>query len=261
MRYLPLLLCFLCVPAWAGQMANKGAANVSTATGILPMANGGFNANLTASNGGILYSGASAIAVLAGTSTANQALLSGSSTTPAWSTATYPATTTVNQILYSSAANVIGGLGTANNSVLVTSGAGVPSLAAAGTGLVVSSSSLSSAAVYQIAFQPGLITAVTNTKGVYGKISKAATVDNIEGAAITFTCAGNPTITFYECGTSATCASPTTIGSVTVTAGGQVFDGTVNNAAITAGDYVAWAISAGTCTALDISATAQAHSN
>jgi len=37
-------------------------------------------------------------------------------------------TTTVNQILYSSAANTIGGLPTANSSVLVTSAGGVPSL-------------------------------------------------------------------------------------------------------------------------------------
>ncbi len=43
-------------------------------------------------------------------------------------TATYPATTTVNQILYSSTANTISGLATANNAVVNTSGAGVPSL-------------------------------------------------------------------------------------------------------------------------------------
>lgn len=59
---------------------------------ILSLAEGGTNASLTASNGGILYSTASAAAVLSGTSTANQVLLSGSSTTPSWSTATYPAT-------------------------------------------------------------------------------------------------------------------------------------------------------------------------
>lgn len=47
---------------------------------------------------------------------------------PAWTTATYPSTTTINQILYSSAANTIDGLATANNAVLVTNGTGVPSL-------------------------------------------------------------------------------------------------------------------------------------
>jgi hypothetical protein len=47
--------------------------------------------------------------------------------------ATYPATTTINQLLFSSAANTIGGLSTANNGVLVTSNSGVPSILAGGT--------------------------------------------------------------------------------------------------------------------------------
>lgn len=97
-------------------------------TGQLPLANGGTNANLTASNGGIFYSTASAAAILSGTATANQVLLSGASGAPSWSTATYPATTTINQILYSSAANTVTGLATANNSILVTGATGIPSL-------------------------------------------------------------------------------------------------------------------------------------
>jgi len=51
----------------------------------------------------------------------------------ALSTATYPSTTTVSQILYSSATNVVGEITTANNGVLITSNTGVPSLLAAGT--------------------------------------------------------------------------------------------------------------------------------
>ena len=46
-----------------------------------------------------------------------------------YTTATYPATTTANQLLYSSSDNVIGGLTSGNSSVLVTNGNGVPSLA------------------------------------------------------------------------------------------------------------------------------------
>lgn len=94
----------------------------------IPLNQGGTNASLTASNGGIFYSTASAGAILSGTATANQALLSGSSTTPSWSTATYPATTTINQLLYSSASNVIAGLATANSATLVTNSSGVPAL-------------------------------------------------------------------------------------------------------------------------------------
>lgn len=132
----------------------------------------------------------------------------------------------------------------------------------AGTGLSNSGATINSNAVYQVSFQPGLVASVTNTKSVYAKLSKASTVDNIEGAASAFSCVSNPTVTFFECGVSSTCASsPTTIGTVTITAAGQVFDGTVNSAAITAGDYIAWAITAGTCTSLDISTTAQVHSN
>jgi hypothetical protein len=101
--------------------------------GILKLANGGTNANLTASNGGIFYSTATAGAILAGTATARQMLQSGTSTTPAWSTATWPATTTINQILYSSSANVVAGLATANNGVLITSATGVPSILPDGT--------------------------------------------------------------------------------------------------------------------------------
>ena len=97
--------------------------------GIIPLAYGGSNANLTASNGGIVYSTASAMAILAGTATAKQILMSGASTTPTWSTATYPTTTTINQLLYSSVANIIAGLATANNGVLITSSGGVPSVA------------------------------------------------------------------------------------------------------------------------------------
>jgi len=104
------------------------ATTSSIPTFPLSLANGGLNANLTASNGGIFYSTASAGAILAGTSTANQVLLSGASTTPAWSTATYPTTTTINQLLYSSAANTITGLTTANSGVLITSSGGVPSI-------------------------------------------------------------------------------------------------------------------------------------
>ena len=97
-------------------------------TGQLNLARGGTNANLTASNGGIFYSTASSGAILAGTATARQMLQSGATAAPAWSTATWPATTTINQILYSSAANTVTGLATVNGGLLNASATGVPSL-------------------------------------------------------------------------------------------------------------------------------------
>lgn len=108
----------------------SGAVSTMTLGGTLALANGGTNASLTASDGGIFYSTATAGAILSGTATANQVLLSGSSTTPAWSTATYPATTTANQILYSSATNTISEITASANGVLITSNTDVPSLLA-----------------------------------------------------------------------------------------------------------------------------------
>jgi hypothetical protein len=94
---------------------------------------GGTNAGLTASNGGIFYSTGSAGAILSGTSTANQILLSGASSAPAWSTATYPTTTTANQLLYSSSNNVIAGLATTDSACLVANSSGAPSWSASMT--------------------------------------------------------------------------------------------------------------------------------
>jgi hypothetical protein len=97
-------------------------------TGVLSLARGGTNnGSISPSSGGIVYSTSSALALLAATATANQVLLSGASTTPAWSSATYPATTTINQILYSSSANVIGGISAVNSAVMISSSGGVPS--------------------------------------------------------------------------------------------------------------------------------------
>lgn len=51
---------------------------------------------------------------------------SGAATGLAWSTATYPSTTTANQILYSNATNTVTGLGTLAGGVLVTDASSVP---------------------------------------------------------------------------------------------------------------------------------------
>lgn len=119
-----------------------------------------------------------------------------------------------------------------------------------------------SGAEQTISYQPGLLSAVNATKGVFGKFVKASTLDNIEGSAITFSCVSNPTITLTNCHTDTSCATtPTSMGTVTVTAAGQAFDGTITNAAILAGEYVAWSITAGTCASIDVSATAQVHAN
>lgn len=90
------------------------------------LSNGGTGTSLTASNGGIFYSTASTGAILSGTPTAQQLLVSGASGTPQWTTTTYPLTNAINTLLYASAANVISALSTVNNSGLLTNGSGVP---------------------------------------------------------------------------------------------------------------------------------------
>jgi hypothetical protein len=76
-------------------------------TGQLGLTRGGTAASLTASNGGIVYSTASAFAILGGTATAGQILRSGASTTPAWSTPTFPNTATSNKALVGDGTNVV----------------------------------------------------------------------------------------------------------------------------------------------------------
>jgi hypothetical protein len=109
---------------------------VATAGGVVPafplsMALGGTGANLVPVAGGAVYSGAAALAITAAPTATGQ-ILSGTigGAAPVFTTATYPRTTTINQILYSSAANTITGIATANSSVLVTSAGGVPSISA-----------------------------------------------------------------------------------------------------------------------------------
>lgn len=108
-----------------GTINTSGTISLSTPVSL---ANGGTNASLTPSNGGIFYSTATAGAILAGTATPNQILLSGASGAPSWSTVIHPSTTTINQILYSSANNILSGIATANNGILITSAGGVPSI-------------------------------------------------------------------------------------------------------------------------------------
>ena len=104
------------------------SGSITTGFTTIDMPYGGTNAALTANNGGIIYSTASAMAVLAGTATAGQIIRSGATAAPTWSTTTYPATNAINTLLYASAANVMSALTTGNNGVLITSGTGVPSI-------------------------------------------------------------------------------------------------------------------------------------
>lgn len=104
-----------------------GAVALATdVSGLLPLTNGGLNANLTASNGGIFYSTASSGAVLAGTSTANLPLLSQASTAPVWASISYPTSATSGGIPYFSSTTAIASSGVLTASApVIGGGAGV----------------------------------------------------------------------------------------------------------------------------------------
>lgn len=150
----------------------RSGANVQFSTVTIPwtLANGGTNAALTASNGGIFYSTATAGAILSGTATAGQLLRSGASTAPTWSTTTYPATNAINTLLYASSANVMAALATANNGVLITSSGGVPSISStlpggiAATNMALTTPTLGAASATSVSFSStsGIIGTTTN---------------------------------------------------------------------------------------------------
>lgn len=174
----------------------------------ISLANGGTAASLTADNGAVVYSTGSALALLASTATANKLLMSGSSSAPTWSTATYPSTASnigkilradgtnwveststfadtygASQLLFASSTNVVSGLTTANNGVLVTSGTGVPSI----------SSTLPSAV------QANITTVGTVTSGTW----------NGSTVTVPYGGTGNTTFTAY----SVLCAGATATGA------------------------------------------------
>lgn len=103
-----------------------GAVVLTTdVSGLLPLANGGTNANLTASNGGIFYSTASAGAILSGTATASLPLLSGSTAAPTWATISYPTSATSGGVPYFSSATVMASSAALTvNQIMLGGGAG-----------------------------------------------------------------------------------------------------------------------------------------
>ncbi len=117
-----------------------------------------MSALTTANNGTLVTSNTGVPSILAGPGTTGNVLQSNAAAAPSFSTATYPsvatgtgtilradgtnwvattatypATTTINQILYSSSTNVVGGITAGNNGVLISGTTGIPSWLANGT--------------------------------------------------------------------------------------------------------------------------------
>lgn len=139
----------------SGGAISPTAGNINTlGTGSITIAGSGstLTTQLTGlTNHAVLVgAGTATITNVGPTATAGQVLQSaGSSADPVFSTATYPSTTTINQILYSSSANVVAGLSTANQGVLTTGTSGIPvitSIAANGQLIIGSTSGAPAAA-------------------------------------------------------------------------------------------------------------------
>ena len=151
--------------AYVGQASLTTLGTVTTGTwnaSVLAMAYGGSAKALTADNGGIVYTDANSMEILAATATAGKVLQSGSNAAPTWSTPTYPSasgsagkilradgtnnlystatfadTYAASSLLYSNGANAVVGLTTVNNASLTTSATGVPTWAALTDGQII----------------------------------------------------------------------------------------------------------------------------
>lgn len=195
---------------------NSGTGVIGLST-PLALQYGGTAANLTASNGGLVYSTGAALAILSGTATAGQIPRSGASGAPSWSTATYPATAAQGTVLNATSANVIA----------ATIG---PLLGVAGStkGTIGLSGNTSGVATIQpqaVAGTPTLT--LPNTSGTFAVTATAPIV--LSATTGDLTC---PTCFLTSGGAALTRVDDT---NITLTLGGSASTALVNAASITAG--------------------------
>lgn len=117
----------------SGGAVSPNAGNINTiGTGSITVVGNPFTSTLTTQLTGLtnhavlVGAGTATITNIAATANTGAVLQNNSGADPSYSTATYPSTTTINQILYSSAANTVAGLTTSNRGVLTTGATGTP---------------------------------------------------------------------------------------------------------------------------------------
>ena len=104
---------------------SSGGNSPNISLEIVPLSYGGTNNNLIASNGGVLWSDSTKINILSGTSIANQLLMAGSSSTPSWSTNTWPTVNAQGDLIYGSALNTLSTLAKNTNAISYLANTGV----------------------------------------------------------------------------------------------------------------------------------------
>lgn len=104
----------------------------------------------------LVGAGTSTITKIAATANTGAVLQNNSGADPSYSTATYPSTTTINQILYSSANNVVSELTTTNRASLSTNATGVPTWLALTDGQLVIGSTAGAPAAANLSAGTGI---------------------------------------------------------------------------------------------------------
>ncbi len=96
-----------------------------------------------------------------------------------------------------------------------------------------------------------------STSAIYSPslLDISGTISNVVAVATSFRCSARPTFTLEDCGTSTSCSSPTPLGSVTLTAANTITKSAAS-AALTSGHYLVWRLTAGSCSELQIQASA-----
>jgi len=207
------------LPAVDGSaLTNISAGNVST--GILPLARGGTNAALTAANGGVVFSTASALAILA-PGTSGQVLTSGGAGAPTWSTP-----------VSLSAANSWSSVNTFSSGISSSSVTGASTLTLASTGandltltpgssgsVVVSAGQLKLPASGIVTSSSGGLTYTSSGDATFQSANDSTTIVGSSGSGATTTIqAGSGGINAEVNGTTGnvTIAAGTTNGAITI---------------------------------------------
>jgi hypothetical protein len=137
----------------------------------------------------LVGAGTTTITKVGPSASTGQILQNNAAADPSYSTATYPSTTTINQILYSSANNVVGGLATANQGVLTTGTTGIPVITSlAGNGELIIGSTAGAPAAATLTAGTGItITNASNSITIAASGTQNLTVTPVNHAASPYT--------------------------------------------------------------------------